>query len=86
MKLKAIELAKIVSGDLEGNSEEIISGVNGLADAKKGEISFLGNMKYVHEALNTQASVIFVAQDTDSSQFENKTLIYYMFNRFFDNH
>jgi len=75
MKLKAIELAKIVSGELDGNPEEIISGANGLADARKGEISFLGNMKYAHEALNTQASAIFVSQDTDSSQFKDKTLI-----------
>ncbi|AKL97828.1 UDP-3-O-(3-hydroxymyristoyl)glucosamine N-acyltransferase [Endomicrobium proavitum] len=75
MKLTASELAKIVSGDLEGNAAEIITGANGLSEARAGEVSFLGNLKYTADALNTKASVLFIAKDTDSSQFKNKTVI-----------
>ncbi len=75
MRLKAEELAKIVSGEISGNKEEIVTGVNGLIEAKNGEVSFLGNMKYLSDAVKTNASVIFVTPDTNISQFGGKTLI-----------
>ncbi|MCL2144158.1 MAG: UDP-3-O-(3-hydroxymyristoyl)glucosamine N-acyltransferase [Endomicrobia bacterium] len=75
MKITASELAKIVSGEVAGNNEEIITGANGLAEAGNGDISFLGNPKYAQAAQATNASVIFVANDTDISRFTNKTLI-----------
>jgi len=75
MKITALELSKIVSGSLEGNSGEIITGANGLLEASAGQVSFLGNLKYTNDALNTKASVIFIGEDFDLSQFKNKTLI-----------
>ncbi|MDR2427120.1 MAG: UDP-3-O-(3-hydroxymyristoyl)glucosamine N-acyltransferase [Endomicrobium sp.] len=75
MKITALELVKIVSGEVIGNVEEIITGVNGLEQAKNGDLSFLGNPKYVTEALKTKASVILIPQNTDISAFKNKTLI-----------
>lgn len=75
MKFTAEELAKMLSGNLEGCKDEIITGINGLAEAKKGDVSFLTNMKYIGEALKTQASVILLPKDMDSSQFKGKNLI-----------
>ena len=75
MKITASELAKIVSGEIIGNNGEVITGANGLAEAKSGDVSFLGNSKYAHAAAATNAGVIFVANDADISQFNNKTLI-----------
>lgn len=75
MKLTVEELANIVSGKIEGNKDEVITGISGLADAKKGDVSFLTNMKYIGDALNTKASAVLIAADIDSSQFKGKNII-----------
>ena len=75
MKITALELSKIVSGKVEGNAEEIITGANGLVEAQAGQISFLGNLKYVKDAIDTKASVIFIGEDFDASQLKAKTFI-----------
>ena len=75
MNITAGELAKIVSGTVEGNEKEIVTGANGLAEAEKNEVSFLGNPKYAQAALETKAGVIFIPETMDSSQFKNITLI-----------
>ncbi|MCL2485443.1 MAG: UDP-3-O-(3-hydroxymyristoyl)glucosamine N-acyltransferase [Endomicrobia bacterium] len=76
MKITAYDLSKIVSGEFAaGNKDEIVIGANGLAEAKAGEVSFLGNLKYTQDALKTNASVIFVSLDMDISLFAGKTLI-----------
>lgn len=75
MRFTAIELAALVSGELIGNKDIVLTGVNGLLEAKSNEVSFLGNLKYLQEALNTQAGVIFVGLDSDVVQFKNKNII-----------
>ncbi|MDR1695141.1 MAG: UDP-3-O-(3-hydroxymyristoyl)glucosamine N-acyltransferase [Endomicrobium sp.] len=75
MKITAQELSKIVSGELTGDKDEIVSGANGLSEAGKGEVSFLGNLKYMQDAVKTDASVIFIPADMDAAQFSGKTVI-----------
>ncbi|MCL2798900.1 MAG: UDP-3-O-(3-hydroxymyristoyl)glucosamine N-acyltransferase [Endomicrobia bacterium] len=75
MKITAYELSKIVSGELTGNKDEIITGANGLSEARKEEVSFLGNLKYTQDALKTNAGVIFIPADMDAGQFAGKTII-----------
>ncbi|MDR1122474.1 MAG: UDP-3-O-(3-hydroxymyristoyl)glucosamine N-acyltransferase [Endomicrobium sp.] len=75
MKFIAFELATLVSGELIGNKNVILTGANGLLEAKSNEVSFLGNLKYLQEALSTQAGVIFVGLDSDVAQFKNKNII-----------
>jgi len=75
MQLTSSELATIVSGELIGDGSIILTGVNGLSDARENEISFLGNLKYLQEALKTGAGIIFIANDIDISKFKNKNII-----------
>ncbi|GHT68926.1 UDP-3-O-acylglucosamine N-acyltransferase [Endomicrobiia bacterium] len=75
MKLTASELAVIVEGELIGDKNIILTGANDISEAKKNEISFLGNLKYFTEALKTEAGIIFVADDTDISKFQDKNII-----------
>jgi len=75
MKIKAAELAKIASGELSGDAAKEISGANGLSEASESDVSFLGNLKYMHDALNSKAGVLFIFADTDGSQFKGKTVI-----------
>ena len=75
MKITAGELAKLTGGELAGNAGEILTGANGLSEAKSGDVSFLGNPKYLSDALNTKAGVIFISKDADVSQFSGKNII-----------
>ncbi|MCA6085519.1 UDP-3-O-(3-hydroxymyristoyl)glucosamine N-acyltransferase [Candidatus Endomicrobiellum agilis] len=75
MKLTALELATIVSGELIGDKSIVLTGANGLLEAKKNEISFLESLKYLSKALKTEAGIIFVAADTDILQFKDKNVI-----------
>ncbi|MDR2666464.1 MAG: UDP-3-O-(3-hydroxymyristoyl)glucosamine N-acyltransferase [Endomicrobium sp.] len=75
MKITASELAVIVSGKLFGNKNVVLTGVNGLSVAKESEVSFLGNLKYLSEALKSKAGIIFIADGMDISQFTNKNII-----------
>jgi UDP-3-O-[3-hydroxymyristoyl] glucosamine N-acyltransferase len=75
MRFTAFELAELVSGELIGNKDIVLTGANGLLEAKSSEVSFFGNLKYLQEALNTRAGVIFVRLDSDIAQFKNKNII-----------
>ncbi|OQX59495.1 MAG: UDP-3-O-(3-hydroxymyristoyl)glucosamine N-acyltransferase [Helicobacteraceae bacterium 4484_230] len=56
------ELTDIAGVRYDGVSIDI-SGLNTLRDAKKGEVSFLENKKYVNDLLSTHASAVFVSPD-----------------------
>ncbi|MDR3195986.1 MAG: UDP-3-O-(3-hydroxymyristoyl)glucosamine N-acyltransferase [Endomicrobium sp.] len=75
MRFTAFELAAVVSGELIGDKDVVLTGVNGLLEAKNNEVSFLGNLKYLHDALNTRAGAILVGLNTDAVQFKNKNII-----------
>jgi UDP-3-O-[3-hydroxymyristoyl] glucosamine N-acyltransferase len=75
MKLTALEIEKIVSGEFFGNKNVTLTGVNSLLNAKKNDISFFGNMKYFNDALKTEAGVILVGYDIDTAKFVNKNII-----------
>ncbi|MCL2389405.1 MAG: UDP-3-O-(3-hydroxymyristoyl)glucosamine N-acyltransferase, partial [Elusimicrobia bacterium] len=68
-------IAALVGGKVVGDENEIITGVNGLAEACKGEISFLGNLKYASAAQNTNASAVLFPDNVDTQNFNGKNLI-----------
>jgi len=58
------ELAGLVEGVLEGgDGETSISGIADLAGAGPGQLSFLGNARYIQAAKKTGASAILVSKD-----------------------
>jgi len=58
------QLADIVSGDLlRGDPALVITGINSITEAQPGEITFLGNPRYLPALKTTQASVALVATD-----------------------
>lgn len=63
MELKLKDIAQMVGGRLEGNPEEVISGAAGLTEARKGDISFLGNPKYQPLLQETRAGCVFLPED-----------------------
>ena len=63
MKKKLWEIAKIVDGEIVGDPDVVITGVSGIREAKKGDITFVANRRYVSLIDETQASAILVSLD-----------------------
>jgi UDP-3-O-[3-hydroxymyristoyl] glucosamine N-acyltransferase len=60
------DIAEFVGGKVFGSDQTLISGINSLADAKEGEISFYADPRYEKELRDTRASAIFVARVTEA--------------------
>ena len=65
------DIAALVDGEVRGDGGTLIRGVNGMREAKHGDITFLANPRYVPLAGRTRASAIVVADgialETDSA-------------------
>ena len=60
VSISAADIAQLVKGELIGDGGLLISGLSGIKEAKKNELTFLSNLKYEPLLLNTQAGVILV--------------------------
>src|SRR6266853_4460760 len=58
--MKLGELAARLGCTLEGDANNEIHGVAGIADAGAGEVTFLSNPRYARELATTRASAVFV--------------------------
>jgi UDP-3-O-[3-hydroxymyristoyl] glucosamine N-acyltransferase len=61
------EIAEALGGTVSGYSSVGITGVNGIKSAKKGDITFLADAKYLSALEETQASAVLVLPGTVSS-------------------
>ena len=57
------ELSQVSGARLEGKSDCSIESVNTLKNAKKGEITFLSNRRYVKDLLSTKASAVILSEE-----------------------
>jgi UDP-3-O-[3-hydroxymyristoyl] glucosamine N-acyltransferase len=60
MQLKASEICKMIQGELIGNPDTIIKSFSNIKDAKKGDVTFLSDVRYEKYIHLTQASLIIV--------------------------
>jgi UDP-3-O-[3-hydroxymyristoyl] glucosamine N-acyltransferase len=58
-------IADLVGGQVIGNGQVLISGMNSLAEAEEGEISFFVDRRYAQSLRSTRASALLVAAFTD---------------------
>lgn len=65
MSLTVAQIAERLGGDLEGKGSDVITGVAGIREAEKGDISFVANKRYAVDAEETGASAIIVGKDWD---------------------
>lgn len=56
------ELARIVGGEVVGDSSLVIRGLAGVSEAEKGDITFLANQKYRSRLLESRASAVIAAE------------------------
>lgn len=61
------EIAELVDGRVVGDEDIIITGVAGIKEARKGEITFVANPRYVSLMNTTQASAIIVGSGVKNS-------------------
>lgn len=60
--MKLSDLARQLSGTVEGDGAVEIEGVGSLDDAAAGQLTFLGNLKYADKAKTTRASAILLGK------------------------
>ncbi len=60
-----LELAQLVSAEVVGNTEALVTGSNEIHRVKAGELVFVDHPKYYDKAINSPASVILIDQKTD---------------------
>ena len=66
---KSLELKKIaelVDGKISGNADISITGVAGIKEARKGDITFLSNPKYLSFLEGTKASAVITSKEVVS--------------------
>lgn len=70
-----LALAELVGGSLiQGDPDGLVTGMQSLSEAQAGEVSFLGNARYVPQARTTQATALLVGQDF-TEPLDGKALI-----------
>lgn len=67
MEKTLAEIAKVINGEVLGDSSIVIKGVSGIKEAKAGEIAFVANPKYISLIEETRASAIITSKDVKKS-------------------
>jgi len=63
MKFTLGEIAGLINAELVGDPDVVITGISGIKEAKKGDITFLANSKYSSLISTTKASAIIISRD-----------------------
>jgi len=71
-RLNVKKIAKLVNGEIEGDSTIVITSLNKIEDAEAGQLSFISNPKYAKYLETTRASAILVSKDFPKTK---KTII-----------
>ena len=75
MKFTAAQIAVILEGEVEGNSEIEVSKLSKIEEGGPGSLSFLANPKYTQFIYTTKASIVIVNKIFKAEKEINSTLI-----------
>lgn len=75
MEFSVNQIAHLLNGDIDGDSDVKISNFAKIEEGSIGSISFLANLKYEHFIYNTAASAVIVSKDFVPKQKVSSTLI-----------
>jgi UDP-3-O-[3-hydroxymyristoyl] glucosamine N-acyltransferase len=75
MQFSAAQIAMIVNGKVEGNSEASVGSFGKIEEAQAGQLAFLANPKYEEHLYTTKASVILVNASQELRQSVTATLV-----------
>jgi UDP-3-O-[3-hydroxymyristoyl] glucosamine N-acyltransferase len=68
VKITLKEIAKKIGGEIVGRPDIVITGISGIKEAKKGDITFLANPKYDILVSATKASAIITSKDSKNGK------------------
>ena len=63
MEFKASQIASLLNGKVEGNSDAVVNSLSKIEDGKSGSLAFLSNPAYEQYVYSTDASIIIVNKD-----------------------
>src|SRR4051812_38537864 len=75
MTFTAAQIALIINGTIEGDSEARVSSFGKIEEAKNGQLAFLANPKYEEYLYRTAASVIIVNNTQELKEPVSATLV-----------
>ena len=75
MQFPAAQIALIVNGRVEGDSQVSVSSFGKIEEAGQGQLSFLANPKYEEFLYTTSASIVIINESFELKQPVNATLI-----------
>ncbi len=75
MQKTTAELAALLGGKVEGDPDVVITGAATLEDAQPGQVSFLGNLKYLPHLKSTRASAVLINSATERPPRRNYILV-----------
>lgn len=75
MKFSAIQIAKFLNGEVDGNPKVKVKDIAKIEAGKPGALSFLANPKYTHYIYETQSSIVLVNKDFVPEKEVSATLI-----------
>jgi len=75
MKFNAEQIAKILNGEIVGNSAVEVKSLAKIQEGKKGDLSFLANPKYTPYIYTSKASIVIVNKSFATDKNINATLI-----------
>ncbi|HRG91723.1 MAG TPA: UDP-3-O-(3-hydroxymyristoyl)glucosamine N-acyltransferase [Chitinophagaceae bacterium] len=75
MQFPAAQIALIVNGRVEGDSQVSVSSFGKIEEAGQGQLSFLANPKYEEFLYTTSASIVIINESFELKQPVNTTLI-----------
>jgi UDP-3-O-[3-hydroxymyristoyl] glucosamine N-acyltransferase len=75
MNFTAQQLALLINGKIEGDANALVNSFAKIEEAKKGQLSFLGNPKYEEHLYSSGASIIIINESQQLKQPVNTTLI-----------
>ena len=75
MELKAFEVAKLINGVIEGDSNSTINKLSKIENGDNNSLSFLGNSKYNDFLYKSKASIVIVNKSLELKKNVKPTLI-----------
>ncbi len=73
--IRVEEVARIVNGKVIGDKDIVLTGICGIKEAKKGDITFLANEKYLQLLETTNASAVITSPNMKLPKKIGKTII-----------
>lgn len=67
MKKTLEEIAAIIDGEIVGDKNTVVTGICGIKEAGKGDLTFVANSRYVSLMNHTKASAIITSKDVESA-------------------